>query len=142
MLAMLLLLVYYFFVEMRSIKISAEELANNYSNDVTTADEKFLNKEIELSGKVKAYFKFEDEDDLLELFSGNSTVNVYCMLINEDQSTKANKLTQGTEVKVLGKCLGLAEYKFPNSIYFKVSKLKWNTFKKKYYYNLNREDFI
>jgi hypothetical protein len=123
MVVLLLLIFYYLFTQMSSIAISAEKLARNYSNDVQSADERYLNKEIELSGKVKAYFEFENDDDLLEIISENALISVFCIIMSEEQIKKAKSLTQGTEVKIKGKCLGLAENKFPNSVYIQIHKI-------------------
>ena len=83
----------------------------------------FLNKEIKLTGKVKAYFEFEEESDLLEIISENATISVFCILLNDEQINTAKSLTQGTEIRIKGRCLGLAENKFPNSVYVRVSKI-------------------
>jgi hypothetical protein len=108
---------------MTSIEISAEELARNYSIVVQGADDKFLNKEIELIGKVKAYFDFEDDNDLLELISENAEISVFCILLNDEQINTAKSLTQGTDIRIKGRCLGLAKNKFPSSVYIRVSKI-------------------
>ena len=123
MVVLLLLIFYYFFTQMTSVEISAGELARNYSTDVQGADNKFLNKEIELIGQVKAYFDFENENDLLELVSENAVISIFCILLNDKQIDTAKSLTQGTEIRIKGRCLGLAENKFPNSVYIRVSKI-------------------
>lgn len=123
MVVLLILIFYYVFTEMTSVEVSAGELARIYSTDIQGADEKFLNKEIELIGKVKAYFDFENDNDLLELISENAVISVFCILLNDKQIEQAKSLTQGTEIRIIGKCLGLAEYKFPKSVYIRVSKI-------------------
>ena len=123
MVVLLLLIFYYIFTNMTSVEISAEELARNYSTDIQGADDKFLNKEIKLTGKVKAYFEFEEESDLLEIISENATISVFCILLNDEHISTAKSLTQGTEIRIKGRCLGLAENKFPNSVYVRVSKI-------------------
>ncbi len=124
MVALLLILFYFLFTEMRSIEVSAEDLARIYSTDVQAADAKYLNQEIELTGKVKAYFEFEKENDLLELIPENAVVSIFCILLNKEQTKKAKNLTQGTDVIIKGRCLGLAENKFPGSVYIRVSNIK------------------
>jgi hypothetical protein len=124
MVVLLLLLFYYLFIEITSIKISAEELAKHYSSEMKEADDKFLNKEIELNGRVKTYFDFDNDSDLLELNSENAKISVFCMLLNDDQINKAKSLTQGTEVTIKGRCLGMTDYKFQHSVYIRVSEIK------------------
>ena len=124
MVVLLILIIYYLFTKMTSIKISTEELARHYSTNVQAADDKFLNKEIDLTGKVKAYFEFEDDNDLMELISENAVISVFCIMLSDEQINVAKNLTQGTDVKIKGKCLGLAENKFSNSVYIHVIKIK------------------
>ena len=123
MVVLLLLIFVYLFTKMTSVEISAEELARNYSTDVQGADDKFLDKEIELIGKVKAYFDFENDNDLLELISENAIISIFCILENDEQINKAKNLTQGTEIRIKGRCLGLTENKFPSSVYVRVNKI-------------------
>ena len=124
MVVLLLLIFYYLFTKMTSTEIRAEELARNYSTNVQAANDRFLNKEIYLTGKVKAYFDFENEDDLLELNSENAVISVFCILISDEQIHLSKSLTQGTEVVIKGKCLGLTENKFSNSVYVRVSRIQ------------------
>jgi len=123
MVVLLLLVFYYLFTKMTLIEISAEELARTYSKNVQAADDKFLYKEIDLTGKVKAYFEFEDDNDLLEIISENATISVFCILLNDEHINLAKNLTRETEIKIKGRCLGLAENKFSNSVYIRVSEI-------------------
>jgi hypothetical protein len=122
--SLLLILFYFVFTEIRSVEISAEELANIYSRNIRSANEKYLNKEIEMTGKVKVFFELEEEDDLLELISDDSEIRIFCILQNDEQINKAKLLTRGTEIKIKGRCLGLAENKFPNSVYIQATEMK------------------
>lgn len=122
MVALLLAAFYLIIIETASTKISAVSLAEYYSKDEQSADKKFLNKEIELSGKVKAYFDFEYESDLLELISESGMISIFCILLNDEQVNKAKNLTQGTNVSIKGRCLGMIDNKFPNSVYIRVEK--------------------
>lgn len=124
MIVLLFLVFYYLFVEFSSTKISAVELAKAYNLDSSKAKNKFLNEEIELTGSVKAYYQFEGKNNLLELDSENNDVGVYCIITSEELELTAEKLIKGSKVKIKGKCLGLANGIFPNSVYIEVGSLE------------------
>jgi len=127
MLLLILLVLFYIVFQDKNIKVSAEELVSSYSSNINAANKKFLDKEIELTGEVKSFFQFEGEKSLLQLNTGNSELQLYCILMNKETEEKASSLTAGTTVKVFGKCLGLNPSladKFPNSIYIEAEQIK------------------
>jgi len=124
MLLLILLVLFYVVLQNKSIKISVDELIDSYVSDIPASDKKFLGKEIELSGKVKLLFQFEGERGLLELDTGNSGLQLFCILMNKETEEKASTLTAGTNVTVFGKCLGIKNYNFPNSIYIEAERIK------------------
>lgn len=124
MLLLLLFVLFYVILQDKTIKVSANDLAKNYIKDVRQADNKFLNQDIELSGKVKSFFQFEAEKSMLELETGNSELQLFCLLMNKETEEKASSLTTGSNVTVLGKCLGIKDYKFTNSIYIEAEQIK------------------
>jgi tRNA_anti-like len=124
MLLLILFVLFYVVLQDSSLKVSAKELTNRYSSDITEADKKFSNNEIALTGKVKSYFEFEGKKSLIQLDTGNSELQLYCILMNIETEEKASSLTAGSTVTVLGKCLGIKDYKFPNSIYIEAEEIK------------------
>ena len=114
----------YVFVDNSSTKVIAYDLASNYTINRNEADKNYLNKEIELTGIVSAYYDLENESDLLQLKSGNKYPAIYCILTHIEDEQKAGKLTSGTEITINGKCLGLQDRKFPESIYIEVITIK------------------
>lgn len=124
MLLLILFVLFYVVLQDKSIKVSADELVNSYISDIPASDKKFLGKEIELSGKVKLLFQFEGERGLLELYTENSRLQLFCILIDSVTEEKASTLTAGTNVTVFGKWLGIKDYNFPNSIYIEAEQIK------------------
>ncbi len=124
MLLLILFVLFFIVLKDRSLKVTSKQIVNSYISDIKSADAKFLNKEIELSGKVKSFFQFEVDKSLLELETGNSELKLFCLLMNKETEEKASSLTAGSTVTVLGKCLGVKDYKFPNSIYIEAELLK------------------
>ena len=124
MLLLILFVLFYVVLQDKSLKVTSEELVNSYISDIKAADVKFLNKEIELSGKVKSFFQFEVDKSLLELETENSELQLFCLLMNKETEEKASLLTAGSAIAVFGKCLGIKDYKFPNSIYIEAEQIK------------------
>lgn len=124
MIVLLLLALYYIYIEFETIRINASELADAYYLNKVQADKKFLNKEIELTGKVSAFYQFSDGDNYLELESENNEIGVYCIIIPGKDNKIESQLTKGTRIKIIGICTGMANQRFPNSVYIKVSEIK------------------
>ena len=124
MLLLILFVLFFIVLQDKSIKVSADELANSYISDISASDKKFLNKEMELTGGIKSFLQFESDKSLLELRTKNNELKLYCILMNKETEEKASTLTAGTPVTVNGKCLGIKDYKFPNSIYIEVEQIK------------------
>jgi hypothetical protein len=124
MVGLILLILFYVFIEQKNPKVTSGELIKSYMIYPAEADKKYLNKEIELTGKVKSYYEFENEESLLQLASEQNELTIYCILINKEMNERAKSLTTGTTIKVSGKCLGIKDYKFPNSIYIETERIK------------------
>ena len=127
MLLLILFVLFYVVLQDKSLKVGTEEIVSSYNLDITASDTKFRNKEITLSGKVKSFFQLEGETSMLQLDTGNSEIQLYCILLNKETVEKAASLTTGTNVKVIGKCLGLNNSpadRFTNSIYIQTEQIK------------------
>jgi len=124
MLLLILFVLFFIVLQDKSIKVSADELVNSYISDISTSDKRFLNTEIELTGGIKSFLQFESDKSLLELKTANDELKLFCILMNNEAEEKASTLTAGTPVTILGKCLGIKDYKFPNSIYIEAEQLK------------------
>ena len=124
MLLLILFVLFFIVLKERGLKVTSEQIVNSYLSDIKAADAKFLDKEIELSGKVKSFFQFEVEKSLLELETGNRELQLFCLLTNKETEEKASSLTAGSTVTVLGKCLGIKDYKIPNGIYIEAELIK------------------
>ena len=124
MLLLILFVLFFVVLQDKSLKLTAEELVSSYNSDILMADKKFLNKEIELTGKVSAYYQFTDGENLLELESGNKEIGIYCIIVPRKDNERASQLTKGTRIKLIGICTGMAIQRFPNSVYIKVIEIK------------------
>lgn len=127
MLLLILVILFYVVLQQKSIKITVDELVASYSLNQKNADEKFLNKDLELAGEVKSYFEFENENSIIELQTENNETGLYCIIMNKETEEKARSLTNGTSIKVYGKCLGNKASKvgkfFPG-IYIETDRIK------------------
>jgi hypothetical protein len=124
MLLLILFVLFFIVLQDRSLKVSVDELVSSYISDISTSDKRFLNKEIELTGGIKSFLQFESDKSLLELRTANDELKLYCILMNKETEEKASKLTAGTLITVYGKCLGIKDYKYPNSIYIEAERIK------------------
>lgn len=124
MLLLILFVLFFIVLQDKRIKVSANELVNSYMLDVSASVKRFFNKEIELTAETKSFLQFENEKSLLELDTRNSKLQLFCILMNKETEAKASALTAGTPVTVYGKCLGIKDYKFSNSIYIEVEQIK------------------
>jgi hypothetical protein len=127
MLLFIIFVLFFIVFQDRKIIVSAAELVESYSINQETADNKFLDKKIELSGTVKSFIQSESGNNYLELHSNNKSLKLLCIINDESAVQKASSLTSASLITVFGKCLGLnpAGYeKFPNSIFIEVEWIK------------------
>lgn len=80
---MLLLMVFVLFLIVFQDKnrvVSSVELVESYSINQKTADNKFLNKNIELSGSVISFIQLESGTNYLEMKSNDEYLKLLCIL--------------------------------------------------------------
>ncbi len=123
MIAMILITVLYIYVEQKNIYITAEELAAAYQENTEKADDKFLNKKLELSGKVKSYYSFENQSNLLELKTENSKIKIFCFFLSPKDDSLAGTLTFSTQIIISGIFKGKKNQDSPEDIYIEVSNI-------------------
>lgn len=127
MLLLIIFVLFFIVFQDKNKAISASELVESYSIDQKTADNKFLNKDIELSGNVKSFIQSENGGSFLELQTNNEDLRLFCIINDESTVQKASTLTNGSHINVFGNCLGLnpAGYeRFPNSIFIELEWIK------------------
>ncbi len=111
-----------FYNELNPIHISAEKLVEEYSINKTKADNKFLGKEITLTGKVKAFYKLLSVRYVLELYSGNNNYPLTCFFVNQATETEARNLSENQKIKLIGKCAGTDSYPYIKGVKINVVK--------------------
>lgn len=124
MLLLILFVLFFIVLQNRTSKITTEELIQNYEANRIEADKQFLGKTLEISGRVKSFLQFESDKSLLELKTANDELRLYCILMNKETEDIASILTTGTSVTVYGKCLGMADLKFHNSLCIEAERIK------------------
>jgi tRNA(Ile2) C34 agmatinyltransferase TiaS len=107
MLLLILFALFFVVLQTKTIKVTADELIENYKSNVAAADSKYLNQKIEISGTVNTLVQLEGKDNFLELQSNNEQLKIYCLLPNTELVESAALITTGTSVNIHGKCLGL-----------------------------------
>ena len=124
MLVLLIAAVFIYYTEMIPLKVDAVKLAASYSKNITQADKNFLDKELEVTGTVKAFYKLIEVRNVLELDTDESKISLFCFFINEIDETKAASFSEGDTVTVIGKCAGLDKYNFVKGVKIEVKKIK------------------
>ena len=124
MLVLLVAAVFIYYTEMIPLKVDAVKLATSYSNDRTQADKNFLDKELEVTGTVKAFYKLIEVRNVLELNTGENEISLFCFFINEIDETKAASYSEGDTVTIIGTCAGLDKYIFVKGIKIEVKEIK------------------
>ena len=124
MLVLLIAAVFIYYTEMIPRKIDAVTLAASYSKNKTEADNKFLDKELEVTGTVKVFYKLLEIRNVLELNTGESKISLFFFFVNEIDENKAAMFSEGDTVTVTGKCKGLEKYNYVNGVKIEVKKIK------------------
>ena len=127
MLLLILFVLFYIVVENRNTKVMVEDLVNNYSIDRQSADNNYLNKDIELTGIFLSLLQSANGDNFFQMETLNDTTNLYCIIEDPLLLERTSVITSGTSVTIFGKCLGLKEDVFDptfNSIYIKTKSIK------------------
>ena len=124
MLVLLIAAVFIYYTEMILIKVDAVNLAASYSKNRTEADKNFLDKELEVTGTVKAFYRLLEIRNVIELNTGESKIRLFCFFMNEIDENKAARFSEGDTVIVIGECAGLDKYNFVNGVVIDVKKIK------------------
>ena len=124
MLVLLIAAVFIYYTEMISLKVDAVNLAASYSKNRTEADKNYLDKELEVTGTVKAFYRLLEIRNVLELNTGESKISLFCFFMNEIDENKAARFSEGDTVIIIGECAGLDKYNFVNGVVIDVKKIK------------------
>lgn len=127
MLLLILFVLFYIVIENRNTKVTVEELVHSYTIDKQTADDNYLNKDIELIGKIKSLLQSANSNNFIQMETLNDTMKLYCIVEDSSLLDKASLVTSGTSVTIFGKCFGLKEDVFDpsfNSIYIETKSIK------------------
>jgi len=88
------------------IKLSATQLFSDYQVDETTANEKYLDKVMEISGKIKEVSTDEKGMTTLTLESGDDMFGIICQMDNLTKHNQTN-FTEGEKINLKGICTGV-----------------------------------
>ncbi len=108
---------------LKPIHISATTIAQDYNNDADIANKKYLNRNVEVTGSVKAFYKIMNTRNVLELNTNVSSQNLFCFFTSQPTEFQAGSLKQGQNITVEGKCLGNDAYKFVKGIKIDVDQI-------------------
>ena len=122
MIVLLIAALFYLYTENRPVKISAENLAKAYNENPETANQKFLAKEIEISGIISSIYTFQDTINIVK-FNTELETNIYCLF--QGLQPDANKKYQiNNKITIVGECIGLKEFFNLTGVFIKVNSIK------------------
>lgn len=87
--------------DVKSINISATELANAYAQDENAANQKYLNKALQVNGKISDIIKNQDGATVVTLAADNADLAIQCTMREKDVTVQ-----KGTSVIIKGFCSG------------------------------------
>jgi len=105
------------------ISVSAEDLTFEFTHNIENANEKFLNKEIKVTGEVKALYRIMNTRQVLELSTPGDELPIICFFKNKADEYEAQKLREMDIVSVKGTCLGTASYSYVRGIKIDVESI-------------------
>lgn len=112
-----------FYKNFNKIQISATGLSQAYSTDKIQANQKYLDKNIIVTGTVKAFYKLLGTREVLEMNTGNFNLPVFCFFRDKKEEFKASQLEQGQKISVKGKCVGVDAYTFVKGVKIEVNEI-------------------
>lgn len=111
------------------ISIKAEELMKDYIRDQGTAETKYKNKEVNVTGKVLSKSQFHNSNNffmmLATTYVAGKTYNVL-VSVPADKVDIINKSDEGKFVSVKGKCIGIVQQDDPTKISVQIEAEKIN----------------
>ena len=122
MIVLLIAALFYLYTENRPVKISAENLAKAYNENTGSANQKFLAKEIELTGIISSIYTFQDTINIVK-FNTSQGTNIYCLF--KGRQPGSNKKYQiNNKITIAGECVGIKEFFNLTGVFIKVNSIK------------------
>ena len=125
MILLLIVAIFYLYLENRQIKITSDKLAQSYLADSVKADKKFKAKKIELTGIVAAIYTTQDTIMVIRLSSQNE-INIYCYA-SQNQIKNTDKFQINDKLIIIGECFGMTEFFNLTGVFIKISSIKTGT---------------
>lgn len=114
---------YFFYDKYNVVSITAEDLAFEFTHNIENANDKYLNKEIKVTGEVKALYKLMNTRLVLELNTPNNGLPIIGFFKNKTDEYEAQKLREADVVTVKGICLGTSAYSYVKGIKIDVESI-------------------
>ncbi|HED07356.1 MAG TPA: hypothetical protein ENI57_04495 [Ignavibacteria bacterium] len=114
---------YFIYDKYNVVSISAEDLAFEFTHNIENANDKYLNKEIKVTGEVKALYKLMNTRQVLELSTPNDGLPIIGFFKNKTDEYEAQKLREADMVTVKGVCLGTSAYSYVKGIKIDVESI-------------------
>ena len=114
---------YFIYEKYNVLTVTAEDLAFEFTHNIENANDKYLNKEIKVTGEVKALYKIMNTRQVLELSTSKDELPIICFFRNKTDEYEAQKLRENDMISVKGICLGTISYSFVKGIKIDVKSI-------------------
>ncbi|MCR5175760.1 MAG: zinc ribbon domain-containing protein [Anaerovibrio sp.] len=112
-----------------AIAVKSEEMLNDYIRDQGTAESKYKNKKVSITGQVQHKSQFNNSNDFnltLELKQAAGRTYAIAIDVPADKVEIVNKAEEGKFISVEGKCVGVVPQDDPTKISIQIQADKVN----------------
>lgn len=111
------------------ISIKAEEMLDDYIRDQSSAEKKYKDKNVKITGTVLHKLQFNNSQDyclVIETkYTGGKTYSIM-IAVPVEKVSEINKLKDGDFVNITGECRGIVKQKDPTDITVQIDAKKIN----------------
>jgi hypothetical protein len=113
----------------KPISVKADEIVNDYIRDQSSAEKKYKDKNVEITGEALYKYQFNNSQNyaivLKRRYSGGKNYTVILDIDSKDVA-KVNRVEEGDFVHAEGKCVGIVKQKDPTMISVQIKTKKLN----------------
>ncbi len=112
-----------FYNKFYPVTVTAEQISREYAGNKSTADQKYKDKNLQINGNVKAFYKLFGSRNVLELHTGNPDMPVFCFFLSPKDENIAGTFNENQNVNIKGRCVGIDDYTFVKGIKIEVNNI-------------------
>lgn len=108
----------YFLFGGNTLQVKADDMINDYIRDQSTAEQKYKDKDIAITGRLLVKTQFKDSQNYNMIIASKTAGKIYSISLDVDsKNVKAvNSVNIGDFVSAKGKCMGIVPQENPTDI--------------------------